>query len=218
MKSLILVPSELELSHLLPERPRPDLVGRLAVFSEANCLWAVCGIGPAASALATAHLLANYRPRRVVLAGIAGAFRESGLRPGDLVQAGSECFADLGYREGDRFVTLDEMHLPMLPTAAGSISCSFELEGLLAQLETLAFITVSTITSDKGRARALYACFAAALENMEGAAVAAACRLADVPFHEIRAVSNFVGPRHPSTWQVAEPLRHLGARLRAELA
>jgi futalosine hydrolase len=48
-------------------------------------------------------------------------------------------------------------------------------------------------------------------EGMEGAGVAAAAALYGVPFAEVRAISNPVGPRDRGTWRVAEALEALGS-------
>jgi futalosine hydrolase len=50
---------------------------------------------------------------------------------------------------------------------------------------------------------------------MEGAGVLAAAQLAGVPFGEVRAISNAVGPRDRSTWQIPLALQSLGTAIAA---
>ena len=44
---------------------------------------------------------------------------------------------------------------------------------------------------------------------MEGFGVATACALAGVPFAEVRAISNAVGPRDRGAWRIGEALAAL---------
>jgi futalosine hydrolase len=53
----------------------------------------------------------------------------------------------------------------------------------------------------------------AVAEDMEGFAVALACRMAGVPLTIIRGISNRVGVRDIQTWRIDEPLGAAGALL-----
>ncbi len=217
--SLILIPSEMESRFLLDPAARPDARGEpWRLYRKGGAYWAICGIGPAAAALSASHLIAKLRPDRVFLLGIAGAFRESGLQVGEVVQARSETFADLGYRDDEGFHNLDAMNLPMLPAGHAERGCRFELPLLDDAQPSADFITVSGICANAKRATALWSSFRAGAENMEGAAVALACRLAGAPFFEIRAISNWVGPRDPSSWKVEAPLGRLSRWLTRRIA
>jgi futalosine hydrolase len=87
-----------------------------------------------------------------------------------------------------------------------------------AGLETATSLSVSGVTADAQRAAELFSRFGAGLENMEGFALAYACRLAGLPFAELRAVSNRVGSRPPLDWDLAGALAALGAAARRLLA
>jgi futalosine hydrolase len=51
---------------------------------------------------------------------------------------------------------------------------------------------------------ALYERFGALCESMEGAAAAHVCALHDVPFLEVRGISNLVEDRNRSRWRIIE--------------
>ena len=75
--------------------------------------------------------------------------------------------------------------------------------GSVAQgLRSGPFVTVqeSSGTTELGNERARR--FAAICENMEGAAGAHVCRLFDVPFLEIRGISNMVEDRRTERWEI----------------
>jgi futalosine hydrolase len=87
-----------------------------------------------------------------------------------------------------------------------------------AGLVCAASLTVSGVTADADRARELSARFGAGLENMEGFALAYAARLSGLPFAELRAVSNAVGSRPPTGWNLPGALAALGKAAQQILA
>jgi futalosine hydrolase len=78
---------------------------------------------------------------------------------------------------------------------------------------------VATVTGSAASAQQLVERFPDAVaEGMEGAGVAAAAAVRGVPFGEIRAISNAVGPRDRDTWQIPRALEALGAAVAAVTA
>ena len=71
-------------------------------------------------------------------------------------------------------------------------------------------VTVGAASGTPEHARILHGRYRALTENMEGFALAWACALADVPFLEIRTVSNIAGSRQPSHWRLKEAVAGLG--------
>jgi futalosine hydrolase len=77
-------------------------------------------------------------------------------------------------------------------------------------------LTVATVTGTAETASALAERFPDAVaEGMEGAGVAAAATLHGVPFAEVRAISNPIGPRDREAWQVPQALASLGRAVTA---
>jgi futalosine hydrolase len=71
-------------------------------------------------------------------------------------------------------------------------------------------LTVNCATGTDERAGELTRRYPEAVgEAMEGYGVAAAARLFDLPFAEIRAVSNFVGRREREAWRIGPALAAL---------
>jgi len=208
MSCLILVPSQLEMDRLLPQGAQP-LDAALPAWQGEQCKWALCGVGAAAATLATTHFIRQFQPSRVVLVGIAGAFAQSGLEPDQVVQAHKETFSDLGYHDEHTYYNLDQLKLAVLPSQPQALGCSYPLSLLDPGEQAWSFITNSLITNSEVTAGRLWHTYGAALENMEGAAVAMACAFHRVTCHEVRAVSNRVGPRNPKLWRVKESLEAL---------
>lgn len=70
-------------------------------------------------------------------------------------------------------------------------------------------ITVSGCSGSPERAKQLWDNYTAALENMEGFALAMCCNRRNIPFLEIRTVSNLVGSRRAEEWALKDSLRLL---------
>jgi futalosine hydrolase len=65
---------------------------------------------------------------------------------------------------------------------------------------------VSTCSGTDARSRQRATLTGAAVETMEGAAMAAASEACGVPWIQLRAVSNWTGDRNPEAWRLPEAL------------
>jgi futalosine hydrolase len=161
------------------------------------------GAGPAAAAAGTARLLATGTYGGVLSAGIAGGFTgRAGL--GDLVIGTRSIAADLGAETPDGFLPIEEL---------GFGSSAFDADPALVQAwreaipaaVTGAILTLATVTGTATTAATLEARYPDAVaEAMEGFGVATAAAAAGVPFAELRAISNVIGPRDRSAWRLGE--------------
>ena len=147
---------------------------------------AVVGVGLAEAAASAARLIAEYRPTRVVLAGIAGSCDEQ-LQVGEVVEVECDCVAGL-------------------PSAyAKEYRCR-----RITSLQGVSSFSVNH-TADVLHYGMSAKC-APAIEQMEGAAVAAVCEALSVEFSHIRAISNHVSDDR-AAWRVGDALEALGREL-----
>jgi futalosine hydrolase len=166
------------------------------------------GVGMAVAAAGTAKLLtlADGRYRGVISAGIGGGI---GVEAGGTVLAARSVAADLGADSPDGFISLDELGF-------GSATHRVDQRLLTALREALPgavvgdVLTVNTVTGTKQRLADLMQRHPAAVaEAMEGYGVACAAAQAQVPFAELRTVSNPVGPRDRAAWRIGDALQAL---------
>ena len=165
------------------------------------------GVGVAHAAASAAFALAGADYDLVLSAGIAGGF--PGIALGAVVVADSVVHADLGAQDGRSFRAASQLglgperiDLDAATTAELARRCSGRV-GAVLSVSTVTG-TASTCTQRLRRSPDALA------EAMEGAGVLAAAQLGGVPFGEIRAISNAVGPRDRSSWQIAPALSALG--------
>ncbi len=147
-KTIILLPTEIEGARFRELHPEIEVV--------------ICGVGMAAAAATMARLASRERaPKRVILAGIAGAYDTTIYPVGSVVEVVSEHIEELPARFQRIYNSTPYFGLP---TARGN--------------------SVNSCHPD---------CQHSDVESMEGAAVAAICEEFNIPFSQIRAISNRVG-------------------------
>jgi len=183
--------------------------------SQADVLVTGVGIVPTLWALQN-RFLTKPVPSLAINIGIAGSYRED-IGIGAVVLPVSDCFGDSGIEDDQRFVTLFEAGLSGYddpPFSGGLIRSPKEVIDMVGNgIRQVKAITVSTATgSEQTRAR-LAGIFNPDLETMEGAAFFYACSMAKVPFLALRSVSNMVGKRDRSKWNIGLALDNLAAEI-----
>jgi futalosine hydrolase len=172
------------------------------------------GVGPAAAAASTAIALSGASYRYVFCMGIGGSYREP-VQFDAVVIADEVIAADLGAESPEGFIRLDELGF-----GETRIPADRELANLVAttlrqanvQVTTGSILTVSTTTGTEQTATKLKQRFPqASAEGMEGYGVAVGAQKYQIPFIEIRTVSNKVGLRDRAAWKIKEALAQLTA-------
>lgn len=171
----------------------------------------ITGPGLLASSFAlTRALLQEPQPQWVIQAGIAGSFSEK-LAPGTVALVSQDRMGDTGVVENGAFRDIFQLGLldpNQFPFREGALPNPHL--GKLKQLglpEAKA-ITVNEITTSTDRINTLRNTYGADLESMEGAALHYAALQLQLPFLQLRSVSNFVGERDKSKWTI-DPAIHI---------
>ncbi|SDY32319.1 futalosine hydrolase [Evansella caseinilytica] len=172
----------------------------------------LAGVGPAAAAANTAHILSGDGYDLVISSGIAGGFaHRAGV--GSIVIADKIISADLGAETGDGFLSIDELGFGSATIAVDEYRFAEVAAGMKKSqlpVHTGSILTLSTITGTAATAAHLTARYPDAVaEAMEGFGVAQAAYIFQLPAIEIRTISNLVGPRDRSNWKITEALQLL---------
>jgi len=181
------------------------------------------GVGPVAAAATLGRLLGTGAVTGVVNLGVAGAYALAASPLTSLVTATAEIFPEYGLRQ-ERAANPQGLGFPQLTVAGEPVYDRLSLDPMaaaatlgLALPETAiqgVFATVAGVTAqaDAPLRRDILA------ENMEGFALALACRLAGIPFLELRSISNRVGARPPLDWDLPGALAALARAVALLLA
>jgi futalosine hydrolase len=166
------------------------------------------GVGMAVAAAGTAKLLtlADGRYRGVISAGIGGGI---GVPLGATVLAAHSIAGDLGADSPEGFIGLDELGFGSTVHKVDQRLLT-SLRAALPEAVVGDILTMNTVTGTAERIRRLVDRYPAAVaESMEGYGVACAAAQADLPFAELRTISNAVGPRDRDAWRIKEALEAL---------
>ena len=176
----------------------------------------ITGVGSTATSYALTRQLLWRSPELIIQAGIAGSYSAS-FPPGTVAFVNEELFADLGAYQNDAFIDIFDLGL-----AAES---EFPFSGrMLVNPRTepwvkygLPFVrgaTVNCITSTTEQADHIRMKYNPVLESMEGAALHYCCMMEQVPFIQLRSISNHAGERDKNNWKMKEAIAMLNEKLR----
>lgn len=150
----------------------------------------------------------------IIQAGIAGTFN-SGVRLGQVVLVKQDTFADLGAEEKDNFIPLFESGLAdknEFPFTNGWLVNNSKLMQQTT-LEVVSAVTVNKVSDSLLQKQQLVKHFNAGIESMEGAALHYICLQENIPFLQLRSVSNLVGERDKTKWKMKEAIDNLNTEL-----
>ena len=191
------MPTEIERQHLATQ-PRFNAYGPCEL----------CGFGPIAAAARTTSQIAIHKPDRVLLIGIAGTFNPSVLRVGGAALLPRVIMHGIGVGTDETFVPAGEMGFQHWPgqgeesPIGDELVLSTPLSSVSGSLLTCSAASAST----KDMRHRLHRYPGVVAEDMEGYAVALACRLEHVPLVIVRGISNVVGDRLSTNWQIPQAL------------
>jgi futalosine hydrolase len=172
----------------------------------------VAGVGKVAATLGLTLRLQSSKPvpDAVFIVGVAGAFDPRRWRLGDLAWVEESWLADDGVETDEGFRSLDDLGLG---TNGPFRVADRRLADAIAQvneMRTISRVGARTVSTCSGSRRLLEGREACSdLETMESAALAAVCLACDRSWVELRAVSNFTGPRDASQWNLKLALANL---------
>jgi futalosine hydrolase len=189
--------------------------GRLG---EQDMLLCISGMGKVNAAHTSTLMLSRFDPEVVIVFGIGGAYPSSGARIGDLAIAREEIAGDEGVLTLEGFKDTEYIGIPLLKTATSVIYSTYKaseslvyrsLQALTAHQSTGpgkihvgTFVTLSSCTGTTSRAQELEHRYQCLCENMEGAAVAQVAELHNIPWLEVRGISNIVENRDLNKWDI----------------
>jgi len=174
----------------------------------------ITGIGSVATTHSLMRQIGRRKPDIIIQAGIAGCF--TGLPAGEVVLVCEEAPGDLGVWEGGTFKTIFDLGLcgkDANPFTDGLLVNPYQRLMDLSGLPAVRGITVNEITTATERIAWHQQNTAPVVESMEGSALHYTCLEEEVAFIQIRSVSNDIGERDKTKWNIPAAIRNLNERL-----
>jgi futalosine hydrolase len=150
----------------------------------------------------------------IIQAGIAGSFNDD-IELGKTVLVQQDCFADLGFEEKEKYTPVyntafaDKNEFPFV----NGFLINTNLALQKSNLKKVSAITVNKVSDSKLQKQQFISTFNADIESMEGAALHYVCLQEQIPFLQIRSISNHVGERDKTKWKMKEAIENLNREL-----
>ena len=169
----------------------------------------ITGVGVAPTIYHLTKKLSATKYDLVIQAGIAGSFIKE-LIMGEVVMVEKDTFADAAIIENEKIITLFEAGLSKNePPFENGWLYNNHSKFSNSLLKRVTSITINTI-SDSARQKARYLeKFSPDIESMEGAGFHYVCLYEQVPFLQLRSISNEVGIRDKGQWQIKDAIYNL---------
>lgn len=176
----------------------------------------ITGIGSAMASYSLTRQLLWRTPELVIQAGIAGSFNAN-FPPETVVLAKEEVFADLGAYSSEGFDDIFDLGLMAAdeqPFDRRILVNPHTNKWHELSLPLVRGATVNNISATKHQIETISTKYGADIESMEGAALHYCCLMENVPFIQLRCISNFAGERDKRNWKIKESISLLNEKLK----
>ena len=169
----------------------------------------VSGVGAYATQYSLHDYCVRHTPDVIVCAGIAGSFSEQ-FKIGQVVSVNRDCFADVGVQNETGFQSIFDMNLAN-PQQTPFVNAWLPIEcaKFFHSLPQVSGITVNSITATEIQRNVWQKKYNPAVETMEGAAVHYVALQQKIPCLHLRSISNMVGERDKTKWNIPLALENL---------
>lgn len=215
MRILIVAATAAEIDPLLAGlRYKGDADSRVTTYTRDDHAVDVLttGVGMVATAVWCSRVLATREYDMALNLGVCGSF-DAALNAGTVVHVISEQLPEMGAEDNEAFLTLQELNLVganEFPFQAGRLlNAEPPKNNEICRLPGVHGITVNTVHGAERSIAAVRRRWQPQVESMEGAAFMYACLVHQVPFAEVRGVSNVVEKRNRGAWRMPEAIAGL---------
>lgn len=171
----------------------------------------VTGVGMVQTTYQLTRKMASEKPDLAIQAGIAGSFHPL-FAPGAVVAVKEEIMGDLGVQENQDWKDIYDLKLadPHLFPFIDRKLVNPHIQLLQKiNLPQVTAVSVNEITTGEQRIQQLIRHYSPVTESMEGAAFHYVCLQEGIPFIQIRSISNRIGERDKSKWEIHLAIENL---------
>jgi futalosine hydrolase len=173
------------------------------------------GVGLTAATYAITNQIRLKKPELIIQAGIAGCF-DKNIPLGSVVVVKQDVIADLSVIENKQLNTMFDLKL--ISRSAAPFQNGWLVnpnKGLmrLTGLKAVKAASVNHITTSKPMMKLYKNKFKPVIESMEGAALHYVCLMENIPFLQIRSISNYAGQRNKAKWNFNDSIQNLNREL-----
>ncbi|HRG38975.1 MAG TPA: futalosine hydrolase [Bacteroidia bacterium] len=213
MKILIVAATKFEINPLLNQTEINAFAENSRViktmYKKIEIDFLITGVGMVATSFYTAKVL-NKNYDLAINMGICGTFNNN-LDIGSVVHVYEDQFAEMGAEDGMKFLSMEDLKLEAITKITNKDS--LEAHQILALLPKVNGITVNKVHGNEKSIQKIVNRFHPIVESMEGAAFMFACEQEQIPYFQIRAVSNLVERRNKNNWNIPLAIENLNKKI-----
>jgi futalosine hydrolase len=207
---LVLAATAKEISPFIQAMKKDD-----ALLKNNNIDILVAGIGLTATAYHLTKQLALKNYNLVIQAGVAGSYDPT-IQLGKVLVVKQDSIADQSVVEMKKLKTLFDLKL--VPHNQHPYKNDWLINPhkeilKLAALKQVKGISVNEISTSKQMIKFYRETFNPVTESMEGAALHYVCLMENVPFIQLRSISNYIGERNKKKWDMIDSINNLNNEL-----
>ena len=185
-------------------------IAKKQLKDSSNIAFHITGVGMLAAAVSLTKLALTRKPDLIIQVGIAGCFDNS-IELGKVVLVKEEILGDMGVEENGEWNDLFKMKF-IAPDDAPFSNVRLVNKHLsdynYSKLLEVTAITINEITTRSERIAQLKSLYNPTIESMEGAALHYVCNDLNIPYLQIRGLSNYIGERNKLKWKIKEAVEN----------
>ena len=193
MSVLIVASTTFEMAPLMEEYPDLDYL--------------VTGVGIPSTFFQIMNRLQNQPYSHIMQVGVAGSY-DNNINLGEAVFVKSDCFGDCGLLHDNRLTSYFELGLAdanAFPFVSGAL-INPDFFNSSKDIKSVKGITVNLMSTQSSYIELLHATHGGSIETLEGAVLHYICLLKNISFSQIRGISNYVGERDKSKWEMKKAI------------
>ncbi len=194
---------ELHTKPLVVVATHAEIAPGIPLLDEHQIPYVITGVGMVATVYALTKALQRHTPSYVLNLGIAGSLSDK-LSIGSVVEVVQDTLFELGAENEDDFIPIEQLGFGI------SSWTSISPGPMHTTLDKVEGITVNKVHGNKRAIQQVHKRLPhICTESMEGAAVFYVCHEENMPCIQVRSISNFVGSRNKSTWNIPLAVQNL---------
>ncbi|TMI64398.1 MAG: futalosine hydrolase [Bacteroidetes bacterium] len=175
----------------------------------------ITGIGLTATTYSLTKHFTIKKPDLVIQAGVAGCF-DSLVELGEVLMIKQDTIADQSVVELKKLKTLFDLNLvphDQHPYTSGWLINPLNRFLGLPGIKQVKGISVNQISTSAEMIKFYRKTFNPVTESMEGAALHYVCLIENIPFIQLRSISNYIGERNKKKWDMQDSIKNLNKEL-----
>jgi len=199
MKIILAAATEMEMVHFRAADMGPNVI---------DLEYCVTGVGIIATTFQLYKTILAVKPDLVIQIGLAGSFSPL-YSIGNAVAVKNEIVAEMGVFEKEGYKDIFDLGLEKrddFPYKNAQLINDDEYMLNSTGLDCVSAVTVNEISTSKEKVDLYSNHYHASIETMEGAALHYVCLQNNTRFIQIRGISNYIGERDKSKWEIKKAM------------